>query len=87
MRMGYRKPSLKKSIKARTTGRAKRAVKRSISPVYGKRGTGIVRNPKKGMYNTLYRRTTRSVFQPKRFGCLVFILTGLTLLSILITLV
>ena len=38
MKFGMRKPSLKKSISARTTGRAKRAVKRALIPGYGKRG-------------------------------------------------
>lgn len=33
----FRKPSLKASFKARTTGRAKRAVKRAIIPGYGKK--------------------------------------------------
>ncbi len=35
MKFGMRKPSIKKSIKARTTGRAKRAIKKSINPAYG----------------------------------------------------
>lgn len=33
----FRKPSLKASFKARTTGRAKRAVKRAIIPGYVKK--------------------------------------------------
>lgn len=40
MRIGVRKPSLKKSIKARTTARVKRKVKGSINPLYGKKGMG-----------------------------------------------
>ena len=47
MKFGIRKPSLKRSIKARTTGRAKRAVKKAIIPGYGKKGTGWIKNPKK----------------------------------------
>lgn len=35
MKVGMRKPSLKKSIKARTTGAAKRAIKKSVIPGYG----------------------------------------------------
>lgn len=42
MRIGMRKPSVKRMIKARTTGRAKRAVKRAVIPGYGKRGMGGV---------------------------------------------
>ena len=38
-----RKPSLKKSISARTTGRAKRAVKKAVIPGYGKKGTGWIK--------------------------------------------
>lgn len=38
MKFGIRTPSFKKSFKARTTGRAKRAVKRAVIPGYGKKG-------------------------------------------------
>ena len=34
MRIGMRKPSVKRMIKARTTGRAKRAVKKAVIPGY-----------------------------------------------------
>ncbi|CDI61195.1 Putative uncharacterized protein [Lactobacillus helveticus CIRM-BIA 104] len=47
----------KASFKARTTGRAKRAVKRAIIPGYGKKGTGFIKNPKRSMYNAVYHRT------------------------------
>lgn len=87
MKIGYRKPNLKKSMKARTTGRAKRSVKRSISPGYGKKGIGIVKNPRKAIYNKVYRKTTRSVYKGKASGCLIFILGGLTLLSLAIALI
>lgn len=58
MKWGLRKPSLKKSIKARTTGQLKRKVKRSINPLYGKKGMGWVRNPKRALYNKVYNKTT-----------------------------
>lgn len=58
MKIGMRKPSLKKSVKARTTGKLKRKVKRSVNPFYGKKGTGWVRNPKKAAYNKVYRKTS-----------------------------
>lgn len=32
MKVGMRTPSLKKSVKAQTTGKVKRAVKKSVSP-------------------------------------------------------
>ena len=49
MRIGMRKPSVKRMIKARTTGRAKRAVKRAVIPGYGRRGMGFVKNPKRAV--------------------------------------
>ena len=58
MKFGMRKPSLKKSISARTTGKMKRKIKRSINPYYGKKGMGWVRNPKRALYNKVYRKTT-----------------------------
>lgn len=57
-----RKPSLKKSIKARTTGKAKRAVKKAVIPGYGKKGTGWLKDPKKAVYNKVYKKTTFSIF-------------------------
>lgn len=61
MKMGVRKPSVKKSLKARTTGKAKRAVKSAVVPGYGKKGTGWVKDPKKAAYNKLYNKTTVGV--------------------------
>lgn len=61
MKLGPRKPSIKKSLKARTTGRAKRAVKKAIIPTYGKKGTGWIKNPKKAAYNKVYNKTTYGV--------------------------
>jgi hypothetical protein len=58
MKFGFRTPSLKRSISARTTGRAKRAIKRAIISGYGRRGIGLLTNPKKSLYNRVYRRTT-----------------------------
>lgn len=62
MKYGVRKPSLRKAISARTTGRAKRAVKRALIPGYGKKGTGILKNPRKALYNKVYHKTTFSIF-------------------------
>lgn len=61
MKIGMRKPSIKKSIKARTTGKVKRAFKKSINPTYGKKGMGWVNDPKKAAYNKVYNKTTVSV--------------------------
>jgi hypothetical protein len=62
MKIGMRKPSLKKSIKARTTGKAKRKLKKAIIPGYGKKGTGWLKDPKKAAYNKVYKKTTFSIF-------------------------
>lgn len=61
MKFGIRKPNLKSSLKARTTGRAKRAVKRAVIPGYGKKGMGWVTNPKKAAYNKIYNKTSIGV--------------------------
>lgn len=61
MKYGMRKPSWKKSLSARTKGRATRAIKRAIIPGYGKRGMGLL-HPKRALYNKVYRRTTFSIF-------------------------
>lgn len=58
MKIGPRKPNIKKSIKARTTGKLKRQVKKSINPTYGKKGAGWAKNPKKAAYNKVYNKTT-----------------------------
>ena len=62
MKIGMRKPSLKKSIKARTTGKAKRKLKKAIIPGYGKKGAGWLKDPKKAAYNKVYKKTTFSIF-------------------------
>lgn len=53
-----RKPSLTRSLKARTTSKWKRQAKKAIIPGYGKKGMGWVKNPKKAMYNKVYHKTT-----------------------------
>ena len=62
MKFGMRKPSLKRSLKARTTGRAKRAVKKALIPGYGKKGMGRLENPKKAACNKIYKKTSFSLF-------------------------
>ena len=61
MKIGLRTPSLKKMIKARTTAKLKRAVKKSIIPGYGQPGMGIL-HPKKAIYNKVYNKTTFSIW-------------------------
>ena len=58
--MEWENPVSKKSIKARTTGKAKRKIKKALVPGYGKKGMGYVKNPKKAVYNKVYKKTTFS---------------------------
>lgn len=58
MKFGFRKPNLKKSIKARTTGKIKRRMKKALNPFYGKKGMGYIKNPRKAIYNKIYNKTT-----------------------------
>ncbi len=60
VRFGFRVPSLKKRISARTSVR--RAI-RHRAGLKAPRGWGWVTNPKRAAYNRVYSRTTR--------GCLV----------------
>ncbi len=60
MKIGLRKPSVKRSIKARTTGKLKRKVKRTFNPFYGKKGMGYIRDPKRAIKNKIYHKTTFS---------------------------
>lgn len=57
-----RKPSLKKSISARTKGKATRAVKKTTIPGYSVKGTGMIKDPKKATYNKTYKSTSTSLF-------------------------
>ena len=52
MKYGMRKPSWKKSLSARTKGRATRAVKKALIPGYGKKGMGWLHTKRK-LYNTV----------------------------------
>ena len=66
MKFGLRKPSVKKSFKAATTGKVKRRIKKSVNPLYGKKGMGFVKNPKKSVKNAIYHKTTfglRDIFK------------------------
>lgn len=61
MKFGLRTPSIKRSISARTTGKIKRNVKKTINPLSGKKGMGYINNPEKALYNKVYSRTTVGV--------------------------
>ncbi len=53
MKIGIRTPSIKKRISARTS--LKRAIR---SKVRMPKGTAILTNPKKAIYNKIYNKTT-----------------------------
>lgn len=61
MKMGVRRPSVRRSVSARTTGRVKRSVSRTVNPLYEKKGMGYVNNPQKAIYNSIYNKTTVGV--------------------------
>lgn len=62
MRSYIRKPSIKKSVSARTTGRVKKTVKKAVNPLYGKKGMGYINNPQKALYNNIYNKTSKSIY-------------------------
>lgn len=62
VRFGFRVPSLKKRLSARTS--VKRYVRNSLG-LKAPRGWGWITNPKTAAYNRVYNRTTR--------GCLVLV--------------
>lgn len=62
LKFGMRKPSIKKSFKARTTGKAKRKIKKALIPGYGKKGMGFIKSPKKSIKNKIYKKTSFSIW-------------------------
>jgi hypothetical protein len=60
MKFGFRKPSLKRRISARTS------IKRQVVHRAGlkmPRGYGVLRNPKKAVYNKVYNQTSFDIFK------------------------
>ncbi|KZK10668.1 prophage protein [Lactococcus cremoris] len=73
MKFGMRKPSLKKSLKARTTTKYQRKVKKALLPGYGKKGMGWIKDPKKLLIIKCIRK------QLSQFGiCLNKIMCAIT---------
>jgi len=70
VRFGFRVPSIRKRISARTS--LKRYVRNSLG-LKAPRGWGWLTNPRKAAYNRVYNRTTR--------GCLVVLGFWLALAS------
>lgn len=59
MKIGIRKPSLKKMIAARIS--PKRFIRHNLG-IKAPRGWGWLINPKKALYNRIYNRTTIDIF-------------------------
>lgn len=57
MKFGFRVPSFKKSISARTTGAIKRKAKKAINPLYGQKGMGVLHS-ERAIKNKIYKKTT-----------------------------
>ena len=66
MKVGFRVPSLSKSLKARTTGKIKRTLKKKVIPFYGKKGMGVINDPQKSIYNKIYNKVTVDTIKPVR---------------------
>ena len=64
MKFGMRKPSIRKSIAARTS--LKRYIRHNLG-VKAPRGWGWITNTKKALYNKVYRKTTFSIFDIFKF--------------------
>lgn len=60
MKIGVRHLSIKKSIGSRTIGKFKRSIKKSINPLYEKKGIGFITNPKRSIKNKIYNKLTFS---------------------------
>jgi hypothetical protein len=71
VRFGFRVPSLRKRIAAKTS--IKRLVKTKLG-LRAPRGWGWITNPKKAAYNRVYNRTTR--------GCLVLVVAMMGAMSV-----
>lgn len=61
MKIGMRKISPKRILKAKTTGKAKRIIKKATIPGYGKRSS-VNLHPVKSVKRKIYRKTTFSIF-------------------------
>ncbi|GIV54763.1 MAG: hypothetical protein KatS3mg039_1281 [Candidatus Kapaibacterium sp.] len=72
MRFGFRRPSLRKRIAARTSW--KRYARHSLG-LKAPRGWGWLTNPRRAAYNRIYSRTTRPT-------CLVVVIVVLGMIAI-----
>ena len=75
MKFGFRIPSIKKRIAARTS--VKRVIRHNLG-LKAPRGLGWFTNPKKALYNRAYNKTSRGCM----FQIAIFISIGVSLVSI-----
>ncbi len=73
MKFGIRTPSVRKSISARTS--IKRAVRQN-GPLHMPKGIGVLTNPKKAIYNRVYKHTTVDIRPPLPKGSIGATLHG-----------
>lgn len=92
MKIGPRTPNIKKRASSRTTGAINRKVKRATSPLYGQKGIGWVKDPKRAAYNKVYNQTTTDfdLAEGCSYGCgcvsiIVFIIMMVILYNFLST--
>jgi hypothetical protein len=70
VKFGFRVPSIRKRIAARTS--LKRYVRNNLG-LKAPRGYGWITNPRRALYNRAYNRTTT--------GCLLYVVVGLGVLA------
>lgn len=80
VRFGFRVPSLKKRLSARTS--LKRYVRNNLG-LKAPRGWGWLTNPRKAAYNRVYNRTTRGCLVVLGFWGLALAATGVALAAVL----
>ena len=92
MKIGPRTPNIKKRVSSRTTGAINRKVKRATSTLYGQKGIGWVKDPKRAAYNKVYNQTTTDfdLAEGCSYGCgcvsiIVFIIMMVILYNFLST--
>lgn len=81
VRFGFRVPSLRKRISARTS--LKRYVRNSLG-LKAPRGWGWITNPRKAAYNRVYNRTTRGCLVVLGFWAVLALAAGMAFAAVLV---
>lgn len=85
MKWGFRRPSIRKRIAARTSW--KRVLRHSIG-LKAPRGWGWLTNPRRAAYNWTYRRTSfgiedlAKILSRGRSGCALFLVAPLAVMAV-----